>query len=199
MKLFLIIALSIVGVLIVLQYFTYRNSSRTEKHSYKIIKKFQHFEIRTYEPAVFSYVEMPQANYSSNASRGFRKLAGYIFGGNKSKSSIAMTSPVVMTLEDSMKMKFMVPKGIAQEKLPEPSDPDIQFENQAAKTVAAIQFSGWANDKKIKHYTEKLRTLLEQNTITYSGPFSYLGYNPPYQLVLRKNEIIVEVQWPPNS
>jgi hypothetical protein len=27
------------------------------------------------------------------------------------------------------------------------------------------------------------------------GNFRYLGYNPPYQIIARKNEIVVAVEW----
>jgi hypothetical protein len=35
--------------------------------------------------------------------------------------------------------------------------------------------------------------LLDINQIKYTNNFSLLGYNPPYELFFRKNEIIVEL------
>ena len=61
-----------------------------------------------------------------------------------------MTSPVTMTLEDSMTMMFMVPKELKKEMLPKPNQSLIEFKEEPAKTVAAINFNGWANDKKMK-------------------------------------------------
>jgi len=41
-----------------------------------------------------------------------------------------------------------------------------------------------------------LKATLEKHQIAYTGPFSYLGYNPPYQLVNRRNEVVVKVIYP---
>jgi len=79
--------------------------------------------------------------------------------------------------------------------LPKPNNPNIQFEQQEKKTVAAIRFDGWASDAKIKKYTDKLKASLDSNSISYHGEFSFLGYNPPYQVNNRRNEIIVAVDW----
>lgn len=43
-----------------------------------------------------------------------------------------------------------------------------------------------------------LERLLFEKGIEYYGNFRYLGYNPPYQLIGRKNEIIVSVKWSEN-
>ena len=62
--------------------------------------------------------------------------------------------------------------------------------------MAVLKFGGYANDEKIARYTEKLKMALEAKGISYSGNFRFLGYNPPYQFIGRKNEIIVSVNWP---
>lgn len=59
--------------------------------------------------------------------------------------------------------------------------------------IAAIRFRGYASNRGIKKYAEKLRKLLEKNEIEYYGNFRYLGYNPPYQFIGRRNEVIVSV------
>jgi hypothetical protein len=47
----------------------------------------------------------------------------------------------------------------------------------------------------LKFYAEKLQKLLKENGITPHGNYRFLGYNPPYQFVGRRNEIIVAVDW----
>ena len=42
-------------------------------------------------------------------------LAGYIFGGNDREQKIAMTSPVVMEMDSTMTMKFLVPAQYTME------------------------------------------------------------------------------------
>jgi hypothetical protein len=61
--------------------------------------------------------------------------------------------------------------------------------------VAVISFGGFASDEDIQSYTEALKEILIKNNISYLGSFKYLGYNPPYQLVDRRNEIVVRIQW----
>ena len=130
----------------------------------------------------------------SHASKGFSILAGYIFGNNERNEKISMTSPVSMSLEDSMTMMFMVPRQFNKNMLPKPNQSGIEFKEEPAKTVAAIRFSGWANDTKIEKYKQNLKTALDTEGIKYSNQFYFFGYNAPYEVFNRKNEVIVELQ-----
>nr|WP_287423772.1 heme-binding protein [Candidatus Brachybacter algidus] len=57
--------------------------------------------------------------------------------------------------------------------------------------MAAIQFGGFANDDEIKKYASKLEEALKRSGINYYGNFRFLGYNAPFQLLARRNEIVV--------
>ena len=105
-----------------------------------------------------------------------------------------MTSPVSMSLKDSTTMMFMVPKKYKKETLPQPNLSKIKFKEEPAKTVAAINFNGWASDKKIKKYKQKLKEALDKEGRLYKNRFQFLGYNAPYEVFNRKNEIIVELE-----
>ena len=105
-----------------------------------------------------------------------------------------MTSPVAMKLDDSVTMMFMVPHKLEKEMLPKPNQSNIEFKEEPAKTVAAINFKGWANDEKIEKFKQKLKSSLDAQDIPYSNQFYFLGYNAPYEVFNRKNEIIVELQ-----
>jgi len=98
-----------------------------------------------------------------------------------------------MSLEDSMTVMFMVPKKFNKETLPQPNQSQIKFREEPAKTVAAITFGGWADDEKIEEYKLKLKAALDGQRIKYTNNFYFLGYNPPYEVLNRKNEIIVEL------
>jgi len=112
----------------------------------------------------------------------------------KKSEKIAMTSPVTMSLEDSMTMKFMVPKKYSKDALPKPNSSQVEFEEVPEKSVAAITFSGWANDMRIEKYKAQLIAALEREGISYSNRFFFFGYNPPYEVLNRRNEIIVELE-----
>jgi len=194
MKIILIILSAIVLVFIAIQLYATNGQESIESYPYTVMKKYDTFEIRSYEASLFTSVKLSTKGYEESSSKGFSILAGYIFGGNDRNEKIAMTSPVAMSLEDSMTMMFMVPKKFKKENLPQPGNSEIQFREEPAKTVAAISFGGWANDEKIELYKEQLKEALDAEGIQYTSRFFFLGYNPPYDIVNRKNDIIVELE-----
>ena len=193
MKLLFIILASLAIIFSVAQLLIMKISKDTETYAYKVLKNYDAFEIRKYDVANFSYVDMKSSSYQENSGQGFKSLAGYIFGGNEKNESIAMTSPVVVNLSNTITMQFMVPSKYKLEELPIPNNPNIKFKAEKEKFVAAISFGGWSNDQEIKKYTLKLKDLLKKNGITHFNNFSYFGYNPPFQMVNRRNEIVVEI------
>lgn len=176
-----------------MQSFIYFSTSSIEQLPYKVIKEYDDFEVRQYETALFSSVVLSDSTYEASSSKGFRVLAGYIFGGNTTGEKIAMTSPVAMEIGDSTKMSFMVPSGYTEETLPKPNNDKIFFEKKEGALMAAIRFGGWANDERIEEYKQKLIALLQKEGIAYGKTFMYLGYDPPYAVINRRNEIVVEL------
>ena len=193
MKFLAIITSVLVLVVIVVQGFAMKSSRNIESYPYKVVKKFESFEIRNYEASLFTSVKLNTNIYEEASGKGFQKLAGYIFGGNETNEEISMTSPVAMSLEDTMTMMFLVPKGYNKENLPKPNSSEIEFTEMPAKTVAAITFSGWANSDKIEEHKLKLIKALDAEGIAYTDVFYFLGYNSPFEMVGRRNEVIVEL------
>jgi hypothetical protein len=194
MKAFLIVLGIILLVFIAVQIFAARGQQNIETYPYVVDKEYGTFEIRSYEASLFTSVKLPMKDYKHASGKGFSILAGYIFGGNDRDEKIAMTSPVAMTLEDSMTVMFMVPKKYNRESLPEPNQSQISFRQEPAKTVAAISFGGWANDEKIATYKAQLTAALDAAGIAYTNRFYFLGYNAPYEVFNRKNDVIVELK-----
>ena len=194
MKIIFIILGIIFLAFIVIQLFAMSGQRNIETYPYVVNKKYDNFEIRSYEARLFSSVKLSSNGYKESSSRGFSILAGYIFGGNERNEKIAMTSPVAMSLEDSMTVMFMLPEKNKKDSLPKPNQSKIEFREEPAKTVAAITFGGWANDEKIEKYKEKLKAALDQAGISYTNRFYFLGYNAPYEVFNRKNEVIVELE-----
>ena len=194
MKTFLIVFGVILLIFIITQLFAMSGQRNIETYPYVVKKKYSTFEIRNYEATLFTSVQLSGNKYKDASSKGFSILAGYIFGGNEKNEKIAMTSPVAMSLEDSMTMMFMVPKKFNKETLPQPNQSQIKFKEEPAKTVAAITFGGWANDETIANYKEQLKAALNAEGIAYTNKFYFLGYNPPFEVFNRKNEIIVELE-----
>jgi hypothetical protein len=100
------------------------------------------FEIRDYQAAVVAEVTVT-GDRREAASKGFRLLAGYIFGGNRRHQSIAMTAPVAQeragqkiamtapvtqTQQDgAWVVRFTMPSAYSLETLPEPNDPRVHL------------------------------------------------------------------------
>lgn len=193
MKVILIFLAVAALIFIVLKILTMSSQNNIEQYPYTVVKQFKNIEIRNYESSLFTSVKIASSKYREASNQGFSILAGYIFGGNEKNEKIAMTSPVSMSLEDSMTMMFMVPKNYKKDALPRPKESSITFKEEPAKTVAAISFGGWANDENIGLYKEKLIRALLNEGISFTDRFFLLGYNAPSEMLNRRNEIIVEL------
>ena len=193
MKILFAITVTITLIFIIIQLFAKKSQQGIETYPYTVLKTYDGFEIRQYESRLFTSVKLTSNDYSKVSSKGFSILAGYIFGGNETNEKIAMTSPVAMSLDDSMTMMFMVPKD-SENKLPKPNDNQIQFKEEPAKKVAAITFGGWANQEKIDQYKTQLIEALKAHNIAFTDQFYFLGYNAPYETSNRRNEVIVVLE-----
>ena len=92
-------------------------------------------------------------------------------------------------------MKYAKIENYNKDNLPIPNNPDVIIKTTSDEYVAVMKFGGFASDKKIKIYAEKLEKALGEKSISFYGHFRFLGYNPPFQLFCRHNEIIVSVHW----
>ena len=95
----------------------------------------------------------------------------------------------------SSTMSFVMPAEYDTTNLPKPNNADVKIETSPEEYVAAITFGGFASDSDIKKYSEQLAKALKKADISHDGNFRFLGYNPPFQLVDRTNEIIVRIDW----
>lgn len=171
-------------------------SRRIERQSYSTVFKEKNIEIRHYPPATLATIHSPAATYGSLASSGFRRLANFIFGSNSRNEKIAMTSPVHMDINaERSSMSFVMPSKYSEKDLPKPIDSGVLIEESGEETVAAIRFSGFASNERLKRFSKRLEDWLRENNIPFSGSFRYLGYDPPYRVFGRRNEMIVTVDW----
>jgi hypothetical protein len=196
MKTTLILFSLAILTLIIFQSYTIMADNKTEEQKYTVVLKEKDFEIRFYPTATIATINSNAKTYKDLSGPGFRKLAGYIFGGNETGTNIAMTTPVHMDINDSVSsMSFVMPSSYNEKNLPKPNDHSVRIEKTAEEYVAAVQFGGYASDKDLLFYSGKLKDILEKKGISYYGHFRFLGYNSPYQLINRRNEIIVSVNW----
>jgi len=181
-----------------------------EEPAFKTVLKEGSFEIRDY-PAVVAAEVTVTGGQREASSKGFRLLAGYIFGGNKRRQSIAMTAPVVQRLNSekiamtapvtqieragSWTVRFTMPRGYTLETLPEPNDPKVSLRRLPAERFAVIRFSGLAGKADVDAKTIELLAAAKAHHLRAIGPVSLARYNPPWTLwFMRRNEVMVPVK-----
>jgi len=181
-----------------------------EEPAFRTVVREGAFEIRDYPALVVAEVTVT-GDQKEAAGKGFRLLAGYIFGGNKRKQSIAMTAPVAqepvsekiaMTAPvtqtktaDEWVVRFTMPSGYRLETLPEPNDPKVHLRVTPATRFATIRFSGLARPDDVAAKTAALSAWMQQRHLRSAGPASLAQYNPPWTLwFLRRNEVMIPIE-----
>lgn len=194
----ILIIVAIVGVgLLVAQAYMNRSVADTEQQPYNVLSERDGLETRFYPEAVLATVRSATSGYKAASNRHFRVLAGYIFGGNEAQQSIAMTTPVHMKFDTSgSEMSFVMPSDLPIDKLPRPNDGSVRFEQTGSRYVAAVTFSGWADDERIKTFTVELLQKAAASGLIVKGQPWFMAYNPPFQLTNRRNEVAVEIDQP---
>lgn len=184
-----------------------------ETPKYKILVKAEEFETRQYAPYIVAQTVV-DGDFDSASSVGFRRLAGYIFGGNISKQKIAMTAPVGQAKEKSEKIAMTAPVGqelkdgkyvitftmpsiYTLETLPIPSDKSVTLKSVPEKTYATVRFSGTWSQSGYEEHLASLKKWIEQKHYEVIGLPNYARYNPPWTLwFMRRNEILIEIKNP---
>ena len=168
--------------------------SKVPQQVYTVLGNQNQVEFRYYPSAIMASVVTPDTTYEKASSKSFRTLAGYIFGGNQSNEKIAMTAPVRMDMStDKTTMSFVMPEGYTLSNLPKPQSGQVILGVSAPEYVAVIRFGGWASDTNIAAMRKELSERLAQLHITHQNNFRYLGYNAPWDVVNRRNEMIVSI------
>lgn len=194
MKVFIVISSIAIVVFIVFQIYSTMATKKSETQQYNVIRAENEFEIRYYPAVIMAKISSSSNSYLDLGYSGFGKLAKYIFGGNSENKKIAMTSPVHMDIGDEIStMAFVMPSSLKKEDIPIPDNAEILIQTSESEYVAALQFGGFANNYNINKNKTILEKLLQDRGMSYYGHFRFLGYNPPYQIFDRRNEVIVAI------
>ncbi len=110
--------------------------SGTEEPRFEVVDRVGEVEIRRYAPRIAAETTVPGEEDAAR-TEGFRRLAGYIFGGNARRDRIAMTAPVAQARGERIAMtapvaqagdaggwriRFFMPAGYSMDTLPVPDD-----------------------------------------------------------------------------
>ncbi|MCQ8277013.1 heme-binding protein [Acetobacteraceae bacterium KSS8] len=141
-------------------------------------------------------------------SSGFRRLAGFIFGGNDAGRHIAMTAPVVqlpatestLAADGRWVIRFYLPDGVTPAGAPRPQDGSIRLLTVPAATVAVLRFSGSPDAASVVRHKQQLLDALRGSAWRPAGAVSAEFYDPPWTLPpLRRNEVSVPVEKSPQA
>lgn len=184
-----------------------------EEPAFKILLKDGTFEVRDYPALVVAEVTV-SGEQKEAASKGFRLLAGYIFGGNTRRQGIAMTAPVAqeptsekiaMTAPVSQSqnagtwtVRFTMPSAYTLESLPEPNDPNVHLRGVPPERFAVLGFSGLAGKGDVDMKSKELLAATRAHHLRVIGPVSLAQYNPPWTLwFMRRNEVMIALEGDP--
>jgi SOUL heme-binding protein len=153
-------------------------------------------EFRRYRPRIAAETVV-DAEQRQALEQGFRRLAGYIFGGNQASNRIAMTAPVSRAAADGRgwTVRFFMPSTWTMATLPTPDDARVRLTEVPAETMAVLRFSGLAKPDVIAAHTAELQESLRRNDIEMAGEPVVWFYDPPWTLPFRRrNEVAVPIE-----
>jgi hypothetical protein len=178
-------------------------ASAIEEPKFTLVRQYDGFEVREYAPYLVAEVVVPgPAEEAGN--RGFRVLAGYIFGQNRGERKIAMTAPVTQApakiamtapvtqtpADGGYVVQFTMPSEYTLETLPEPLDPQVQLREVAGGRFAVIRYSGAWSERNYNEHLEQLERSVKAAGLRTTGSPIYSRYNAPYvPWFMRRNEI----------
>lgn len=185
--------------------------SGTEEPSYEVVDRITghpNVEIRCYGTRIAAQTEVG-ADDEAARSIGFRRLAGYIFGGNHSRTAIDMTAPVAQARPTKIAMtapvaqsaaahgsviRFFMPASWTMATLPEPDDKNVTLVEVPGETVAVVRFSGDRSPDAVDEHLKIVRKVLAASRYRAVGEPVAWFYDPPFTLPFRRrNEVVIPV------
>ncbi|QTN19196.1 heme-binding protein [Brevundimonas sp. AJA228-03] len=189
--------------------------SGTEEPAYQTLAPAGDLEIRLYGERIAAQTVVTGTSDAAR-NQGFRRLAGYIFGGNARRASIAMTAPVAqsggrsagsqtiaMTAPvaqtpsgpDRWTVQFFMPAAYTMDQLPVPDDPTVELVVVPAETYAVVRFSGVGSVRAVEtHKAGLMAGLSGSGWVARDEPVVWF-YDPPWTLPpMRRNEVAVRVE-----
>jgi SOUL heme-binding protein len=166
-------------------------------------------EIRSYGPRIAAETTV-FADDEKARNVGFRRLAGYIFGGNQRRTTIAMTAPVAQQNEKiamtapvaqsagpggGSVIRFFMPAKWSLATLPKPDDDSVRLVEVPAEMFAVLRFTGDRGPATVRDRTAELLAALSDKRVPVVGEPVAWFYDPPWTVPrLRRNEVAVPIR-----
>ena len=172
----------------------------TQRQEFRLLEKFNDFELREYLPCVLAEVRV-SADYSSASSAAFSYLFKYISKGNRAQEAIAMTAPVIaaqrgdQASENEWFVSFVMPSGSRFGHLPQPNDPQVILRELDTEVCVAKSFSGRATDELSKRKAAELRSAAAKANLKLSDETRICRFDAPFKPgFLHYNEIVIPIK-----
>ncbi len=169
----------------------------TEEPKYQRLAKTDDYEVRHYIPYVVAEIDVAG---QAKDRKGFRALAGFIFGDNDSDKKMQMTAPVESRdagAGEESTYAFVMESQYTMDTLPKPNNPNIRIRERPERIVAVRRFSGRWTEGAFANHEQALLQDLADDGIKTMGPVELARYNGPMTpWFLRRNEVMVPISWP---
>ncbi|MBL6076423.1 heme-binding protein [Belnapia sp. T18] len=183
--------------------------SGTEEPRFTVVERVGEVEIRDYAPRVAAETLVEADSEEAARREGFRRLAGYIFGGNRGRTRIEMTAPVAQgsariamtapvgqaAAPGGWAIRFFLPAEIASaEAAPVPEDGRVAILTIPGERVAVLGYAGVPSAEAAAAARARLLAALGAGPWRTEGEIFDWFYDPPWTLPpLRRNEAVVRV------
>ena len=149
------------------------------------------------------FLNLIDMNPEDAGKTAYWRLFRYIQGGNAEQMKINMTVPVTMKMqplqsgsgsqfvEKNYTMSFFIPFK-HQEDAPAPSADNVMLTNVQPFCAYVKEYGGFSNMRKVAMYYKELAASLKKHNLEddfYTNMFYTAGYDSPYKLFKRHNEI----------
>jgi hypothetical protein len=166
--------------------------------TYKVLNTTEDYELRKYPAGMWVSTETKSLLLETAMASSFKVLYAYISGENELGAKINMTAPVRTKLEagagpfckSTFTVSFFVPFKYQDESPPKPTNPDVYLETTPQQTVYVAQWGGFALGPTVGMKASALYEELEKEGVSaVTGSYYYAGYDPPFRLTKRHNEV----------
>ena len=152
-------------------------------------------EIRKYPAMVTAGTEVRGARQAALVE-GFRTLADYIFAKSRDGEKLPMTAPVLSSGGGNGEwlIRFIMPARFTRDTLPEAGG-GVRIDTLPARRVAAMAFSGTADDATLAEKEALLRSWLGAKKYKVRGEAEHAFYNSPFiPAPMRRTEILIPIE-----
>jgi hypothetical protein len=98
-----------------------------------------------------------------------------------------------MEMGEKSTLEFVMPSRYTLEDLPKPLSDSVKLIEVGPRVLAVLRFGGFSSDKKIVRYGRELQDVLNVKQAKTRGNLLYMGYNAPWDVIGRRNEVAFEL------